>query len=94
MKNEETAQAFQNYREAANHVIESCEAFVAMDINKQPREAILVGIKAQLVGAKAAIVDTQERANKAKRDAESFRDMLPTSREFYADAKAEFGDNV
>ena len=106
MKNEnKTNQDFQNFHALAAKAISDIEAFVAMDINEQwppnginlptpptPQKAILVGVKAQLVSLKDDIKATQERANKAKQDAENFRDMMPTSQEFYADAKAEFGD--
>jgi len=93
MKNENKInQDFQNFHALAAKAINDIEAFVAMDINATPQEAILVGIKAELVSLKGDIKATQERANKAKRNAENFRDMMPTSQEFYADAKAEFGD--
>ena len=66
MMNEEMTQAFQNHREAALHVIEECEAFIGMDINQQPQEAIFVGIKAELVEKKASIRATQARAKEAE----------------------------
>ena len=78
-------QEFENFHKAAANAIAACEAFIAMDINapQEPVEAIFMGYKAELVQAKASIRATQARANKAKQDAESFRDMMPTSQEFY-----------
>ena len=80
-----TNEAFDNFHNAAAKAIADIEAFIQMDINapQPPREAIFMGYKAKLVEAKASVRETQERANKAKRDAESFRDMMPTSQEFY-----------
>ena len=82
---EELKAEFENFHKAAANAIETCEAFIAMDINapQQPVEAIFMGYKAELVQAKASIRATQARANKALRDAESFRDMMPTSQELY-----------
>jgi hypothetical protein len=78
-----TDQVFDNHRQACANAIAACEAFIQMDINATPQEAIFVGYKAELVSRKADIRATQARANKAKRDAESFRDMMPTSEEVY-----------
>jgi len=76
-------EAFDNHRQACANAIAACEAFIQMDINATPQEAIFMGYKAELVQAKASIRATQARANKALRDAESFRDMMPTSQELY-----------
>ena len=81
--NQTTEQAFDNHRQACANAIAACEAFIQMDINATPQAAIFMGYKAELVSRKADIRATQARANKAKQDAESFRDMMPTSRELY-----------
>jgi len=86
MNNEQrTTEAFDNHRQACAKAIAACEVFIQMDINapQQPVKAIYVGLLAELVEAKESVRETQERANKAKRDAESFRDMMPTSQELY-----------
>ena len=82
MKNEMN-QAFENYHQAAANAVAACEAFIQMDINapEQPREAIFLGYRAKLVGLKSDIAAAQDRANAALRDAEHFRDMMPTSEE-------------
>ena len=78
-------QEFDNFHKAAANAIAACEAFIAMDINapQEPVEAIFMGYMAELVQAKARIRATRPRAHKALRDAESFRDMMPTSQELY-----------
>ena len=78
-------QDFENFHKAAANAIAACEAFIAMDINapQEPMQAVFMGYKAELVQAKASIRATQARANKALRDAESFRDMMPTSQGLY-----------
>ena len=39
---EELKAEFENFHKAAANAIETCEAFIAMDINQEPREAIFV----------------------------------------------------
>ena len=39
---EELNAAFENFHKAAANAIETCEAFIAMDINQEPREAMFV----------------------------------------------------
>tara|TARA_B100001778_G_C18019869_1_gene376089 strand:- start:194 stop:436 length:243 start_codon:yes stop_codon:yes gene_type:complete len=39
---EELNAAFENFHKAAANAIETCEAFIGMDINQEPREAIFV----------------------------------------------------
>ncbi len=55
---------FENFHQAAAAAISACEAFIDMDINEKPREAIFVRF--------------QEKKND-----DEFRDMMPTSEEFY-----------
>ena len=67
---EELNAAFENFHKAAANAIDTCEAFIAMDINQQPREALFV----RLLN-------------------EGDKSPLPKGQPFYADAKAEFGEN-
>ena len=39
---EELNAAFENFHKAAANAIDTCEAFIALDINQEPREAIFV----------------------------------------------------
>ena len=79
-----TNEAFDNFHALAAKATSEIEAFIAMDINA-PQEAIFMGYKAKLVSLKADIRATQARADKALADAESFRDMMPTSEELYSE---------
>tara|TARA_Y100000361_G_scaffold48626_1_gene42181 strand:+ start:750 stop:992 length:243 start_codon:yes stop_codon:yes gene_type:complete len=67
---EELNAAFENFHKAAANAIEQCEAFIAMDINQEPREAMFV-----------RLLNEGEDS------------PLPKGQPFYADAKAEFGEN-
>ena len=67
---EELKAEFENFHKAAANAIETCESFIAMDINQKPREAIFV----RLLN-------------------EGDKSPLPKGQPFYADAKAEFGEN-